>query len=429
MNSSTLLKINKCYQPLYYDTNRYLVLYGGAGSGKSVFASQKLLLRIANETGHRILVLRKVAKNIKQSVFARLKAQIKQLGLQDDFAINQTDKSFTHIPTGNEIITSGVDDVEKLKSIETITGIWIEEATEFTEQEFDDIDIRMRGITAHYKQTIICFNPIDEKHWLKKRFFDTLPDNATVLKTTYADNAFIDKEYKKILESKIATSPNSYRIYCLGEWGREEIENAYAHNFDRDRHVSTGALYQPTLPVYLSLDFNVQPFVCICAHLWDDDKGQHLHVFKELVIENNGDVYKMLDLICGTFNLKALSQCRVTGDAMARKREITQQKNLDAWRIIENRLHLGRRLMVPKANPSVKDNRHLINALLAFHPNLIIHPTCIKLIYDLQYVEADEQGDIIKANRNKQNQRADALDTFRYLCNTHLAGFIEQYNP
>jgi phage terminase large subunit len=429
LNSSVLLKINKCYQPLLDDTNRYLLLYGGAGSGKSVFASQKMLLRLANEPGHRILVLRKVARKIKQSVFARLKAQIQQLELQEYFSINHSAESIVHLPTGNEIITAGVDDVEKLKSIETITAIWMEEATELSEADFDQLDLRLRGISPHYKQIILTFNPVDERHWIKKRFFDTPLPNATIHKTTFADNAFIDPEYRQVLHNKIAVSPNLYRIYYLGEWGCEEVESPYALNFNRERHISNQAVFNPGLPVSFSIDFNVQPLVCICAHNWIDDNGQHLHVFKELAIEKNADIHQMLDLITNTFNLKTLSHCDFTGDAMARKREITQRNNIDAWRIIDNRLRLGRRLMLPRANPSVRDNRHLLNAILAFHPDLKIHPTCTKLIYDMQYVQADEQGNIIKTNRANLQQRADALDTFRYLCNTHLYKFLDTYQP
>jgi hypothetical protein len=119
--------------------------------------------------------------------------------------------------------------------------------------------------------------------------------------------------------------------------------------------------------------------------------------------------------------------CLFTGDAMQRKREITQRNNIDAWRIIDQQLNLGRRLLVPKSNPSVKENRHLVNAVLAFHPDIIINPECKKLIYDMQFVEADADGDIIKKNRNKEEQRADALDCFRYDINTHLRNFIETY--
>lgn len=427
VNVSRDIELNPCYADAMESEARYLVLYGGSGSGKSVFASQKVLLRFLQEPGHRVLAIRKVGKTLRESIFKRINNEIASMEVSHLITVNQTNFSFTNKENGNEIIMAGLDDVEKLKSIETITGLWIEEATELSEADFDQLDLRLRGITKQYKQIILSFNPIDESHWLKKRFFDAPPENAFVLKTTFKDNEFIDDEYRQVLEAKILTDPNLYRIYYLGEWGREAVQRPYVHNFDRAKHISDKAIYNPNLSVYFSIDFNVEPFVCICSHLWQDSAGMHYHIFKEIVIEKNGDVYKMLDLITGTFDLKAISRCFFTGDAMQRKREITQQNNIDAWRIIDTRLRLGTRLMVPRANPSVSDNRHLVNAICAFHPDFKINPVCSKLIYDMQFVEATPEGDIIKKNRNKEEQRADALDTFRYQCNTHLRDFYEKY--
>jgi hypothetical protein len=426
-NSLQYRPLNDVYLPYFFNTSRYLVLYGGSGSGKSVFASQKIIGRLLSEPGHRFLVIRKVGRTLRESVFKRIENELAAQGYSCEFSMRETFMNFTHRPTGNEIILAGLDDVEKLKSIETITGIWIEEATELSQNDFDQLDLRLRGQTKTYKQIILSFNPIDETHWLKARFFDNPPDNCTVLKTTFKDNQYIDAEYGRVLEQKIRVSPNLYRIYYLGEWGKEEVQRPYVHNFNPQKHVSTGAVFNPMLPVYLSIDFNVEPFVCICAHLFTNATGMHYHIFKELVIEKNGDVYKMLDLIVNTFDTRTLANCYITGDAMQRKREITQQNNIDAWRIIDNRLQLNRRLMVPKANPSVRENRHLVNAICAFHPDLQIHPQCTKLIYDLQYVEADEEGNLLKTNRQQQAQRADALDTFRYQCNTHLPDFLERH--
>jgi len=95
--------------------------------------------------------------------------------------------------------------------------------------------------------------------------------------------------------------------------------------------------------------------------------------------------------------------------------------------MIDARFNLGRRLQVPRANPSVKENRHLVNAILAFHPDVKINPKCKKLIYDMQFVEADPEGNIIKKARNNEAQRADALDAWRYKCNTFLHDFFERY--
>lgn len=426
MSQQVKIRVNDAFYHLLSDSNRYEVLYGGSGSGKSVFASQKIVLRTIGEEKHRFLCIRKVANTLRSSVYQILIDCISDLGLRTEFEINKTEMRFTHIPTGNEILLAGLDDVERLKSIAGITSIWVEEATEISAADFDQIDLRLRGETVNYKQILLTFNPIDESHWLKVRFFDNKPDNATVLKTTFKDNHFIDDEYRIVLEQKASVSPNLYRIYYLGEWGKEDIQRPYCQNFNRDKHISD-VKYNPNLPVYFSLDFNVEPFVCEASHIWTDEKGMHFHTFDEIVIEKNGDVPEMCDMIENTYGLSVVSNAIFTGDAMQRKREITQRNNIDAWRMIDARFNLGRRLQVPRSNPSVKENRHLVNAILAFHPDVKINAKCKKLIYDMQFVEADESGDMVKTSRNKESQRADALDAWRYMCNTFLHDFFERY--
>ena len=209
---------NDIYYPLYKDTNRYLVLYGGAGSGKSVFAAQKTLVRLLTEKPHRFLVVRKVAKTLRYSVFSLFQDMITQWNLTPLFKINKSDMTITCI-NGNQIIFAGLDDVEKLKSIAGITGIWIEEASELEQKDFQQLDLRLRGPTKYYKQIILTFNPISALHWLKKVFFDFKKDNATIVKSTYKDNKFIDPEYVKVLEDLKNQDETYYKIYALGEWG------------------------------------------------------------------------------------------------------------------------------------------------------------------------------------------------------------------
>lgn len=427
MSRQAKLSINDAFLPLLNDRKRYELLYGGSGSGKSVFASQKVILRTIGENKHRFLCIRKVANTLRSSVYQILIDCINELGIRHEFDINKTEMRFTHRPTGNEILLAGLDDVERMKSIAGITSIWIEEATELSDTDFDQVDLRLRGETENYKQIILSFNPINENHWLKARFFDKELETATVLKTTFKDNHFIDDEYRTVLEQKASVSPNLYRIYYLGEWGKEDVQRPYCQNFNRDKHVSEEAKFNPQLPVIFSLDFNVEPFICETSHIWTDSKGMHFHTFDEIVIEKNGDVPEMCDRIENMFGLRVISNALFTGDATQRKREITQRNNIDAWRMIDARFRLGRRLMVPRANPSVKENRHLVNAILAFHPDVKINPKCKKLIYDMQLVEADENGNMIKKNRNNEAQRADALDEWRYTCNTFLRDFIDMY--
>ncbi len=204
---------------LYGCDKRYLVLMGGAGSGKSIFSGRKLLERLVSEENHRFLAVRKVARTIRESQFTQLCSQISEYYDPEDFKINRTDMLIKCERTNSCIIFAGLDDVEKLKSIYNITGIWIEEASEISQSDFNQLDIRLRGETKYYKQIILSFNPIDINHWLKKRFFDTKDPRAMTHKSTYKTNKFLDDEAKEVLLSYKDTDPYYYTVYCLGEWG------------------------------------------------------------------------------------------------------------------------------------------------------------------------------------------------------------------
>ena len=209
---------NPPFWPLYWDHHRYLVLKGGAGSGKSIFAGRKVLERVTHEPGHRWLVCRKVARTLRESCFAQLRGQIAESYADYGAQINKGDMGIT-FANGGEILFAGLDDVEKLKSIYDITGIWIEEASELQEQDFNQLDIRLRGETPYYKQIILSFNPISSTHWLKRRFFDKPDERVLVHESTYRDNKFLDAEAIRTLEGFKGTDDYYYMVYALGQWG------------------------------------------------------------------------------------------------------------------------------------------------------------------------------------------------------------------
>lgn len=210
--------MNEWAHPILDDSSRYLVLYGGAGSGKSVAAAQKLIIRMMEEKPHKFLVVRKVATTLRNSVYSLIRGTIADWGVGQFFDIHKGDMDIT-CANGNQIIFAGLDDVEKLKSIHGITGMWLEEASELLQEDFQQLDLRLRGNTKHYKQIMISFNPISITHWLKLVFFDSKKPNSTVIHTTYKDNLFIDDEYKGTLEALRETDPYYYTVYALGEWG------------------------------------------------------------------------------------------------------------------------------------------------------------------------------------------------------------------
>lgn len=209
---------NEAFVPLFADQHRFLVLKGGGGSGKSIFAGRKVLERCTSEEGHRWLVVRKVARTLRESCFKQLVGQIREYYPDSGYKINKGDMLIT-FANGSEIIFTGLDDVEKLKSIYNITGIWIEEASEILESDFNQLNIRMRGTTRYYKQMIISFNPVSIKHWLKKRFFDTRDPRARIHESTYKDNRFLPQEDIDTLEAFKETDEYYYMVYCLGMWG------------------------------------------------------------------------------------------------------------------------------------------------------------------------------------------------------------------
>lgn len=221
-----LSTINKIYLPLLDDKSRYLHIYGGAGSGKSVFAAQKLIIRLMKERNNRFLLIRKVAKTIRNSQFSLLKSLINSCGLQEYFKIKDSELAIINEYTKSEVISAGVDDPEKLKSIFGITSIWIEEATELEYKDFLQIDLRLRGKTKHYKQIILTYNPVNAYHWLNT----TIQKNCTKLKTTYKNNKYIDEEYKNVLKELKNQDENFYNIYTLGEWGT--LKNIIYKPFD-----------------------------------------------------------------------------------------------------------------------------------------------------------------------------------------------------
>ena len=236
MSNIVIQKRNISHKPFFEDKSRWLISYGGAGSSKSYSTAQKILLdRIMQEPSHRYLVVRKVAKTLRVSVFQLFKDLISQLGEFENFKINKSDMTIEYLPNGSQLLFFGLDDIEKLKSIQGISSIWVEEASECEQGDILELNRRLRGNTASYKQIILTFNPISHLHWLKTHFFDNPNSKASIYRTTYLDNKFIDDEYKQEIEDIKNYDIQQYNIYALGEWGILN-QNIVYFNYKHDKH-------------------------------------------------------------------------------------------------------------------------------------------------------------------------------------------------
>lgn len=214
---------NRCYLPYIKERRRFEIIYGGAGSGKSVFVAQKKILQHARDTGRKTLVVRKVGTTVRHSAFAELRNVIYKWNLESLFHIRQSTMEIERKDRSNIFIFTGMDNVEKIKSIQGLTDIWCEEATDLAKEDLMQLNLRLRGRTSFQKQITLTFNPISALHWIKQMFFDTnragKNGDTTILKTTYKNNKFIDEEYKRTVEDLKNQDPVYYDIYALGNWG------------------------------------------------------------------------------------------------------------------------------------------------------------------------------------------------------------------
>ena len=222
----------KCFNPVYIpflkDTTYTQIYYGGSSSGKSYFLAQRCILDML-QGGHNYLIVRKVARTVRKSVYNEITKAISFFKVGKLFSDNKSEMVITG-PNGFQIMFAGLDDVEKVKSITpargVITDIWVEEATETEYGDIKQLKKRLRGLAAVSKRIIMSFNPVYQTHWIYKEYFekrwsDSRPsyhdDTLTILKTTYKDNVFLTDGDKRELESE--KDPYFRDVYTNGNWG------------------------------------------------------------------------------------------------------------------------------------------------------------------------------------------------------------------
>jgi len=208
---------NDAFYPLLTDNStRWQIYMGSAGSGKSFFITQKLILRALNEQ-IRILVCRRYGTTIRQTVFSLFKDILTQWKILPYVKVNESDYRIK-FPNGSEVIFMGLDEETKLLSLNDISVVWVEEAYEVSKDIVEQLNLRMRG-KADNQQIIMSFNPISKHSWLYD-FCNNPPESYVFHHSTYKDNIkFLSEEYIQSLEELRERNPQKSRIYCDGEWG------------------------------------------------------------------------------------------------------------------------------------------------------------------------------------------------------------------
>ena len=237
MASAPTININinrRMFNDIYYyslkDNTPVQIFFGGASAGKSAFIIGQRTVWDMLQGGRNYLILRNVGRTSRISTFNEVKQTIRDWKVGEFFNILESTMTITYKANGNQIYFEGLDDVEKIKSIKPaegiITDIIIEEATETQREDIKQLTKRLRGKSNKPKRLTMLFNPILKSHWIYKDYFagkwsenDVCysDDKLFILKTTYKDNKFLEKEDIDRLEDE--SSPYHYNVYTLGNWG------------------------------------------------------------------------------------------------------------------------------------------------------------------------------------------------------------------
>ena len=188
---------------------------GSAGSGKSYFIAQKLIIRCCREV-ITVLVSRRYGSTLRNTCFSLFKDLLSKWQIKQYVSVKETDFSI-EFPNGSKIIMTGLDEETKLLSLNNISVIWIEEAFEVPQTIVEQLNLRMRG-KASNQQIIMSFNPISKNSWLYDFCEKKHPESFRYLHSTYKDNPFLNAEYVRSLDEMEKRNPAKYRVYGRGEW-------------------------------------------------------------------------------------------------------------------------------------------------------------------------------------------------------------------
>ncbi|CAN5250644.1 hypothetical protein BH09BAC4_BH09BAC4_28160 [soil metagenome] len=404
------------YHQLKAARSTFVINYGGGGSGKSFAQAQYFVRRLLSKK-HKLLVIRKYATSLNDSVIDQFRDYaLPFFGLIENvhYTFNVSRRRF-EFANGSVIIFRGLDDAEKFKSIAGITLVWIEEATEIEEAEFKIVNDRIRG----KPQLFLTYNPISERHWLRKRFHHAddphkgVDARTTVLFSTYLDNPYVGEKYIDDMEHYREHDPDHYRIYALGEFGIIRPENPYFTAWKPSLFVGK-TTYNPIQPVCVSFDFNIKNSYVVSQHY----DGRRIDFLEAR--HGEGDLKDM----CRNLAIKYKhNRIMFTGDASGNAGSAYTTGNASAWTLIKGYMAEFGALyceyeMVPKSNAGLATSRHMCNSLLVkYGKNIVVdRDECGILIDDIERMMATPEGSLDKLHANKNNY-GHVGDCFRYCLN------------
>ena len=280
--------VGKGYGTFWNFKGRYRVCKGSRASKKSKTTALNSIVRIMEYPQANMLCVRKTFRTLKDSCFTELKWAIRRLGVEEWWDVKESPLEMTYKPTGQKILFRGLDDPLKVTSITVEVGVlcwlWIEEAYEIgSEADFDTLDESIRGEMPPglFKQVTLTFNPWNEHHWMKKRFFDAPPDpDILAMTTNYLCNEWLDAADKKVFETMKTNNPRRYRVAGLGDWGI--VDGLVYENWEERLFSIEEVRKTPGIRSAFGLDFGYtnDPTALFCGLI--DTTNKTLWVFDEI---------------------------------------------------------------------------------------------------------------------------------------------------
>ena len=363
---SFVININKkgflpVYRPYIEDyESRYQVYYGGRGSGKTIFAMDKLVIKGLKEK-RMILLMRKTTASCKFSVWKELKEAVDRMKLTKYFTFYESDYSAVCSLTGTMFKCTGLDIAEKIKGFSEISDVLLEEATEFTPEDFELIDGTVRSIKYRLPlNVILLFNPVSKANWVYKRFgFDTgiTPPNTFVLKTTYLDNPHLSQDYIQRMEQMRTTNPARWKIEALGDF--VSLDKLIFQNYRVEEFDYTQVKGQ--LLVGLDFGFIADPSVIVASIL--DEPSKRIYIFKEWGAQGktNQELIKVIESL-------GFAKSVIIADS-------AEQKSIEEIK----------RGGITKIKPAVKGPDSIIHGIQKLmNYEIIVHPGCEGIICEFE---------------------------------------------
>ena len=396
------------YNKFWHFKGRYRVCKGSRASKKSTTTALNIIKRMMEYPDANTLVVRKVFRTLKDSCFTQLKWAIHRLGVDAHWEVKESPLEMTYRPTGQKIYFRGLDDPLKVTSITVEHGYlcwcWIEEAYEISnEKDFDMLDESIRGAippeTGLFKQITLTFNPWNEHHWIKARFFDRPDPQVLALTTNYLCNEWLDAADLLVFETMKKNNPRRYRVAGLGDWGI--VDGLIFENWE-ERAFSVEEIRKvPGIKSAFGLDFGYtnDPAALFCGLV--DKAMKTIWVFDE--------IYKT-----GMSNENIADAVKRAGYAKERIRaDCAEPKSID-------RLYTLGLIHIRESRKGRDSVNNGIDHLQDYH--IIIHPKCVNFITEISNYTWDTDTKTGKRLNIPIDDFNHLMDAMRYALEDILVG-------